>query len=235
MIRVAVVEDEEIYARQLGSYIERYEGEEGERIELTVYKDGDEITAQYQGQFDVMLMDIRMRFMNGISAAEEIRKMDSEVVIIFITNMAQYAIRGYEVDALDYILKPIEYFTFSQKLKKAIRKIKNRSTHYITFSQGDSMQKLAVENISYIESVGHNLVIMTESGKYVFRGVLKDMEAALEPYGFFRVNKGYLVNMKYVNAVSEGYCKVQNIEISISRAKKKFFLQELTRHIGYDM
>ena len=63
-----------------------------------------------------------MKFVDGMTAAEEIRKMDSEVVIIFITNMTQYAIRGYEVDALDYVLKPVSYFAFSQKLKRDVYK-----------------------------------------------------------------------------------------------------------------
>lgn len=67
-----------------------------------------------------------MKFMDGMAAAEEIRKMDSEVIIIFITNMTQYAIRGYEVDALDYMLKPVNYFAFSQKLDKALNKVKIR-------------------------------------------------------------------------------------------------------------
>ena len=65
-----------------------------------------------------------MKFMDGMSAAEEIRKVDTEVVIIFITNMAQYAIRGYAVDALDYVLKPVSYFAFSQRLSRAIGRMK---------------------------------------------------------------------------------------------------------------
>ena len=64
----------------------------------------------YRFQFDIILMDIEMRFMDGMSAAEEIRQMDKDVVIIFITNMPQYAIRGYAVEALDYMLKPVSYF-----------------------------------------------------------------------------------------------------------------------------
>ena len=75
-------------------------------------------------------MDIEMKFVNGMSAAEEIRKVDSEVTIIFITNTPQYAVRGYEVGALDYILKPVPYFTFSQKLNRAVQKIKKRSKMY---------------------------------------------------------------------------------------------------------
>ena len=80
------------------------------------FTDGDEIAGGYKSVYDIILMDVQMRFMDGMSAAEEIRKVDPEVVIIFITNMSQYAIRGYAVDALDYVLKPVSYFAWSESL-----------------------------------------------------------------------------------------------------------------------
>ena len=134
MIRIAVVEDEEYYVNQLTGYLNEYQKTEKEELDITVYRDGDAVTAEYKSQFDIILMDIQMKFVDGMTAAEEIRKMDSEVVIIFITNMTQYAIRGYEVDALDYVLKPVSYFAFSQKLKRAVSRIKKRSSKYITLA-----------------------------------------------------------------------------------------------------
>lgn len=131
MIRVAVVEDEEIYAHQIVEYLKRYEDEKKEELQITVYRDGDGITAEYRAQFDIIFMDIQMKFVDGMTAAEEIRKKDSEVIIIFITNMTQYAIRGYEVDALDYVLKPVHYFAFAQKLGRAIERMKKRHARHI--------------------------------------------------------------------------------------------------------
>lgn len=106
MIKIAIVEDEAMYAKQLEEFLHQYETENQEAFEITIYSDGDQIVNKYKSQFDIILMDVEMKFMDGMSAAEEIRKMDSEVVIIFITNMAQYAIRGYAVDALDYWYAP---------------------------------------------------------------------------------------------------------------------------------
>ena len=100
MLRIAIVEDEENYISVLKDYLERYKRESGEQIEVTVYHDGDEIAAFYKAQFDIILMDIEMKFIDGMTAAEEIRKSDASVAIIFITNAPQYAIRGYEVGAL---------------------------------------------------------------------------------------------------------------------------------------
>lgn len=112
MLRIAIVEDEDSYISVLKGFLERYKEESGEQMEITVYHDGDEIAAFYKAQFDIILMDIEMKFIDGMTAAEEIRQKDTTVSIIFITNAPQYAIRGYEVGALDYILKPVSYFTF---------------------------------------------------------------------------------------------------------------------------
>lgn len=124
MIKIAIVEDEAMYAKQLEEFLRQYEKENGEAFDITIYSDGDQIVNKYRSQYDIILMDVEMKFMDGMSAAEEIRKVDTEVVIIFITNMAQYAIRGYAVDALDYVLKPVSYFAFSQRLSRAIGRMK---------------------------------------------------------------------------------------------------------------
>lgn len=127
MVRIAIVEDDELYISQLQQYLTDYQKQSGEDFDIKVYRDGDAVTADYKAQHDIILMDIQMRFVDGMTAAEEIRRMDSEVIIIFITNMPQYAIRGYEVGALDYILKPVAYFAFTQKLGRAVARLKKKT------------------------------------------------------------------------------------------------------------
>lgn len=110
MIRLALVEDDELYRSQLREYIDKYSAVSGEKFTVTEFSDGDEIALGYKAVYDIILMDIEMKFMDGMMAAEEIRKVDTEVIIIFITNSPQYAIKGYAVDALDYVLKPVSYY-----------------------------------------------------------------------------------------------------------------------------
>jgi DNA-binding LytR/AlgR family response regulator len=141
MINIAIVEDEDSYASQLTEYINKYEAESGSSFRITRFKDGDEITNGYKGQFDIILMDIEMKLMDGMTAAEEIRKLDQEVVIMFITNMTNYAIRGYQVDALDYVLKPVSYFAFSQKLGRAIARMKKGSSKTISIELPSGIKK----------------------------------------------------------------------------------------------
>ena len=123
MIRIALVEDDPAYAEQLTSYLREYEKESKERISVQTFSDGEDIVTEYRADYDIILMDVEMKFMDGMSAAEEIRKMDTEVVIIFITNMPQYAIQGYRVDALDYVLKPVSYFAFTQRIDRALARL----------------------------------------------------------------------------------------------------------------
>ena len=120
MIQIAIVEDEEIYVKQLTEYIRKYQTERGRSIKVTVFGDGEDITENYSGGFDIILMDIQMQFMDGMTAAEKIRQMDQKVIIMFITNMIQYAVRGYEVDAMDYVVKPVEYFLFRRNWIKQL-------------------------------------------------------------------------------------------------------------------
>lgn len=232
MIRIAIVEDEAIYAKQLQEYLLQYEKENGEVFEITLYKDGDQIVYKYKSQFDIILMDVEMKFMDGMSAAEEIRKTDTEVVIIFITNMPQYAIRGYAVDALDYVLKPVSYFAFSQRLNRAIGRMKKRESKVITVNIKGGTMRMDIANIYYIESQGHNLIFHTASGEYEATGTMKDVEDKLLPEHFFRGNKGYLINFAHVDAIHNGCAMVKGEPLFLSRSRKKDFMEALTAYWG---
>ena len=232
MINLAIVEDEDTYAAQLTEFVEKYQAESGNHFKITRFRDGDEITNGYRGQFDIILMDIEMKFMDGMTAAEEIRRLDQDVVIMFITNMLNYAIRGYQVDALDYVVKPVSYFAFSQKLDRAIGRIKKSSSNIISIDMPSGVKKLDIDNIFYIESEGHNLNFYTSGGDFTIRAKLSDFEEQLTPYNFFRSNKGYLVNLKYVDGVEKGACLIAGKQLLISRARKNDFMSALTDYMA---
>ncbi len=232
MIKIAIVEDEELYAKQLNEYLRQYERENGEAIEVTIYSDGDRIVDKYQSQYDIILMDIEMKFMDGMSAAEEIRKIDTEVVIIFITNMTQYAIRGYAVDALDYVLKPVSYFALSQRLNRAIGRMRKRESKMIMVNMKGGIVRLNIANIYYIESQGHTLILHTILGDYETSGTMKEMEGKLLDMNFCRGNKGYLINLQHVDGISDGCAIVKDERLILSRARKKEFMEALTKYWG---
>lgn len=232
MIHIAIVEDEQIYAEQLEAFILRYKKEKNRQIKVTVLPDGEDITENYHGQYDIILMDIQMRFMDGMTAAEKIRELDQEVIIMFITNMVQYAVKGYEVDAMDYVLKPVEYFAFSQKLDKAIGRLGKHTETYVALPTTDGMKKIPVSDIYYMESQGHNLMYRTAQGIFISRAVMKEVEETMVAHGFFRCSKGYLVNMKHVDGMSGSDCIVAGEKIPVSRIRKKEFMEELIQSMN---
>lgn len=232
MVRVAIVEDEETYVQTLQQFLSRYEKESGQKIIVTVYEDGDEIVDKYKANFDIILMDIKMKYMDGMTAAEKIREVDSEVIIIFITSMIQYAIRGYAVDAFDYLVKPITYFAFSQRLSRAVERLEKRQRKFVTVSIRGGALKLDISQIYYIESQNHSLIFHTKRGDITSSGKLAEMETLLSEHQFFRSNKGYLVNLEYVDGIQDNCAQVNGEQLPISRYRKNEFMEALTRYVS---
>ena len=232
MIRVAIVEDEDEFVAELSAYLKRIETENDLQFSVTRFRDGEELTDGYRSEYDLILMDIQMRNMDGMSAAELIRVKDSRVIIIFITNRADYAIRGYQVDALDYILKPINYLSFSQKLQRAVERIENRQEHRISINTKNGLLMINVSGVYYVESQGHKVIWHTELGDYEVRDRMRDIEQILLPYDFFRSNKGYLVNLQYVDGIQNECCLVRGNKLLISRARRSEFMAALTKYMG---
>lgn len=233
MIKIAIVEDDINYSSQLTEYLGRYEADFGERFDISTYFDGDAIVEDYHSQFDIILMDVEMRFMDGMSAAEEIRRSDKEVVIIFITNMPQYAIRGYAVEALDYILKPVSYFAFSQRLSRAISRMKKREQRSVIIPVKGGTVRVEASSIQYIESQGHSIIYHTTGGDYVSSGTMKDSEEALRELHFFRGSKWYLINLQHVEGLDDDIAKLKGGKtVALSRGRKKEFMEALAQYWG---
>ena len=180
----------------------------------------------------MILMDIEMRFMDGMTAAEEIRKVDPEVIIIFITNSPQYAIKGYAVDALDYVLKPLTYFAFSQRIDRALERLGNRAQKYLMVNMRGGTRKLDVSRLWFVEVRDHDLIYHTDEGCITTTGTMREAEKTLEKCAFFRCNKGYLVNLEHVDAIREDNAIIHGETVQVSRAKKKAFLDALNNYLG---
>ncbi len=236
MIQIAIVEDDSRYAEQLKEYLQKYGEEAGERISVTWFSDGEDIVTDYKAGYDIILMDIEMKFLDGMSAAEKIREIDTETVIIFITNMPQYAIQGYKVDALDYVLKPISYFAFTQRIERALGRLKKREKKYLTISFRSGFIKVDISKICYVEVQNHDLIYHTAEKNYITKGTMKDAEDALAEsladQTFFRCNRCYLVNLEYVRNFQGSDITVDKDVIQVSRARKKAFLDALNNYLN---
>jgi len=232
MIRIAIVEDDKNYINELKTMLIQYEHESNQKLLISVFEDGEDIAIDYKVEFDIILMDIEMHFMDGMTAATKIREKDREVVLIFITNMPQYVMEGYKVDALDYVLKPLSYFALSQRIDRAISRMKNRTSTYITISLPNGMQKIDANDIYFIEMQNHDAIFHTKNGEYTTKQSLRMIEKTLEEEGFFRCHKSFLVNLAYVDSI-QGYDIFVNEQIiQVSRSRRKEFIDSLNNYLN---
>jgi len=233
MIRVAVAEDEQNTFETIHTFLNRYASEKQLEISVKHFSNGFEITDSYKPEFDIILMDVDMPLINGIEAARKIRSQDPAVIIIFITNLSQYAIQGYSVQAFDYILKPLNYFPFSEFFGRAVSRLQSiENTPYYTIRLKDGIRKIAVRDIYYIEINNHTLYYHTAAGIFQTTGKMKDIESQLTEHSFSRCNNGYLVNLAHVDSILENDAVVHGDSLPISRSRKKEFSSALITYIS---
>lgn len=232
MYRIAVVDDDREFSAKLREYLEQYAKENDETFEIEVFYDGAEILKDYTPRYELILLDIEMPAVNGMEAAQKIREMDESVVLMFITNMAQYAIHGYSVGALDFVMKPISYYPFSMKIKRALKRVQKKEIPTILLTTSDGVKRLKVSQIYYVEIQGHMLHYYTEEGEFVMRGTLSSVEKTLPSSLFVKCNHWYLVNLMHVTEVRKNTTVVGNFELEVSRRNRAGFLKALAEHMG---
>ena len=232
MLTVAIVEDDKGYSSLLEKYITKYGKEKGESFKVSVYEDGLSFLAVCDTGFNIVLMDIEMPMLDGLKTAAKLRSVDKNASLIFVTNMAKYAVNGYEVDAIDFIVKPVDYFNFSLKFDKAVRLQKKKSPEFMILSTDSGIVKIDISEIKYVESLQHYLTFYTENGEYKTRSSMKDMEKKFASKNFVRCNNSYLVNLAYVDKVRADSVIIGEATLPISRLKKKSFMDALALYYG---
>lgn len=233
MINVAIVEDDDSTSILMENYINNYSQQKKVELNVKRYNDAISFLSDYRMIYDIIFMDIEMPNLNGIEAAKKIRKVDAQVIIIFVTNMAQYAVKGYEVDALDFVVKPAYYSTIAQKLDKSLKIIKANQDDEIIISKAHGFVRLLVSSILYLEVRAHKLQYHTNEETIVATGSLTELEGRLKPNNFMRCNSCYLVNPRYIKSINGMIITMKNDdELLISHPKKKAFLKELADWLG---
>lgn len=231
-MQVIIVDDEPKMRQQIANYLKQFAEEQQMKIHVKSYGTSAEFLDEDHKEADLILLDVEMPGMDGITLAKEIRKKDTDVLLMFITNMAQYALHGYEVEAIDYVIKPLGYQDLALKMKKAMRFLGRKEKKQIMLSTVEGMQPVQIEDICYVEVIRHYLSYHTDEKVYEVRGVMKEAERQLEPYSFVRCNQSYLVNLAKVQNIQGNIVTVGRDELPISRNKKAAFVDALTRYVG---
>lgn len=229
MLSIAVVDDEPIFQQTICGYIERYSQAHGKQFRTACFNDGLDIADEYKAKWDIIFLDIRMAHMDGMSAAKKIRALDPNVVLVFITTLAQYAVNGYEVNALDFVLKPLTYEQFELRMTKAINVAeKHQASKKLFLKKRNDWVRLTTDDILFVEVKGHNLNYVTENEVLEKRATIAAAEEELSGLFFARCSQSYLVNMKRIDRISGDEVVIGEHRLTISRNRKKDFLQQFT-------
>ena len=217
-VYATIVEDDKKAAEQMAEHLRRYAEETGEPIDTSIFYTALSFLDGYPATYDVVFMDIELPDLNGIEAARRLRGMDESVFLIFVTNMAKYAINGYEVNALDYFLKPVFYSDLKLRMER-IRKAKSLDAYSFTLPVQGGAYRFSADQVLYIESSGHTLTFHTLEGLYTMRGPsMRELELQLSPHGFARCNTCYIVNLRYCKSVDGATVNVNGEPLQISRS-----------------
>ncbi|MCH5163170.1 MAG: response regulator transcription factor [Clostridiales bacterium] len=229
MKNIAIVEDEDSAAEKLVESIKRYQSEFDCEFNIVRFVDAADFLADYKSVYAVVFMDIQMPRSNGMDAAFELRNIDKSVSLVFITNLMQYAQKGYEVDAVGYILKPFSYYDFSLKFRKALDRYVMAEERNVVLEIAGGMVRISCDKLMYVEILKHRLYYHLVDDVIQTTGVLSVVEKQLERHGFLRCNSCYLVNPQFVVSVKGQTVTVGNDELTISRPRRAAFMTKLTQ------
>ena len=233
MYRVLIVEDTPAEADALRGFLERYAAEKGLELGIEVLGSALEFI-DLRRTADLVLMDIGMPGINGMEAAQIMRGYDTQTPLIFVTNLAQYAVRGYSVDALDFVVKPVEYHDFAMRLDRALRIMARNARSTMALPTEDGIAVVACSDILYVDMLKHDVRYHLSDGRVLReRGTMRAVAEKLRADEFLKISSGCLVNMgRIVRVGSESVTVSDGAELFFSRSQKRPGLEKLANFIG---
>ncbi len=230
--RIALLEDEQSEKEITLLMLNRFFKENDLEFEVVTFDKGDDFLSLNFSTLDLLLLDIILPGdKNGLDVAKEIRKKAENVAVIFITKTAQFAVDSYDVDAIDYILKPLSYFDFSLKLKKALKHIDSQQTKELSFKIKDGLVRLKEKEILYFEINKHYLHIHTLDNVFITRETMKDIASSVSS-SFAKSGNSFLINLRHVTKVRRQEVELGDISIPLTKNYRDSFLQALGAYAG---
>lgn len=232
-VRIAVVENELNVAQNDIVLLERYAKENSLSLETAIFQNGYEFL-DTEEEFDAVLMDIDMPGLNGMEVAEKLREKNKTIDIIFTTNLPQFAVDGYKVQALDFVIKPVTFPNLSFAMEKVVEKKRNIVNGSFFLRIGGFAKRINNEEVFYIEMVNHYIVLHeTDMEPLRIRGSLKMIEDLLNPEIFVKINSGIIINISKVSSFENGLVLMEDgSNLPLSRSHKKEFAVRLAEFYG---
>ena len=231
-MRIAVCDDEEKFRDQAREMIDKLAGSLD--VIVDAYSDGRKLLEAFdKNPYDVLFLDIEMPAMDGITLAKKLRERSDSIYIVFLTGHVEYALEGYEVNALRYLTKPVQ----EEKLREVLRFVMDNSTSkkQLMIREDGEELLLNVADIIYFEAQNQYIMIYTTEGEHLVRYNIGDFEEQLKNDGFFRIHRGYLISLAKVKKLvkSEVLMETATGEISlpVSRSNVKPLKETLYAYV----
>ena len=234
MFHVVVCDDEKIFREELTAWLQRYQEENQVSFCIKEFHEGKELADHMPSQMDILFLDIKMKTMDGIKVAETVRALNEGVSIIFLTAVAEYALEGYDVEAVSYLIKPVEKERLFACLDRAFQRCGLEAPALLLDTPGGTA-RVRVRDICYLESDAHDTWVHCAGGKGPVRcrvGI-RQLEERLERQGgFFKIHRSYLVNLAYVEGYSRAEVTLANGDkLNLSKYKYDGFVKAHLRFI----
>ena len=204
MLRIAICDDEKYDRDRIQALLLEYLETHNLNASIDLFSSGKEFLSERDNlvKYDIVFLDINMEEIDGIQTAQEMRSFQSDTCIVLLTAFINYVLEGYKVGAVRYIMKDALDVQIKECMDAIIQKMQFREITF-PFLEGD--RTLYTDNILYVESRKHKCIFSCmerENVTYQLYGKLDQIEIKLERYGFLRIHKSFLVNMKHVKRIS---------------------------------
>ncbi|MEG0169985.1 LytR/AlgR family response regulator transcription factor [Anaerorhabdus sp.] len=232
MIRIAIVDDNPFDAKWILECLKKLNN--ANECEFICFHDGQDLIDAYNRneRFDIILLDMLMEKVNGLDTAKYIRQVDQDVEILIITSTLEYAVEGYTVNARRYYTKPLQQDEFLKEVNNIILNLKKNDSLTLTIHNLHGITKIKLNEIYYIESLSRTLTIHTQTSEISMNGKISEMEESVAPYGFMRVHKSFIVNLKYIKNIFKDVITLDNNDtILLSKHKSKQVHDALMQYI----
>lgn len=225
MFSVGICEDDTVQQKYLEQSIIRWADSRHKKIVVQKYESSEQFLFENEGllPFDLLILDIQMGRMNGMELAKKIREKNKSVQIVFLTGLKEYALEGYEVGAVRYLIKPLKQDALDMLLDGIWQESqKVRQESYVFTCNGETC-RIAYDEIVYVEANGHYLNMVTAQNAYQWKASFTSVSQDFEKMGFFLLRRGLYVNLEYVRRISGTDCILESGEVlpvSKSRYRK---------------